>query len=99
MVELFVGVVVGGLDEHLLRLLSQLVLLVHLDACLELLYIALLGLQVALPSSLQLQLVGHLVVRLRLQVTLRSAHADTIGFGQVARRVWTWLVLQEGVRM
>ena len=67
-VELLVGVVIRRLEQHLLRLLGQLVLLVQLDTVLHSLNVALLCAQVTLLNRLLFNLFGSLEVNLGLQV-------------------------------
>ena len=99
MVQLLVGVVVGRLEEHLLRLLGQLVLLVQLNPVLQLVDIFLLGAHFTLLNRLLLRFVCSLEVYLRLQVARRIATTDSLGLGQVAWRVRAGLVLEERVRV
>ena len=98
-VQLLVSIVVGCLDEHLLGLSGQLVLIVHLDASLQLFVVALLGPNMAILDRLFLLLIGLLIVSLSLQVALGSEHTYAIFLGQVAWSVGTWLVRNESVRV
>ena len=67
-VELLIGVDVGSLKEHLLRLLGQLVLLVHLNAILQSFNITLLRTKMTLLNLLLFSLVSSLEVHLGLQI-------------------------------
>ncbi len=80
MVKFFVSVQVGGLAEHLLRLLGQGVLVLHLDARLQLLRIALLLSDLALDVRLLPELVLGLELDLVLEVALEGASEETICF-------------------
>ena len=98
-VELLVGVVIRRLEQHLLRLLGQLVLLVQLDTVLHSLNVALLCAQVTLLNHLLFNLFGSLEVNLGLQVASGVVAAYTFRFRQVAWSVRAGLVLKESVWM
>lgn len=77
-IQLFIGVVVGGLNQHLLRLLRQLVLLVQLNAILETLHVPLLGSEIARGNSLLLDFVFCLEISLGLDVAVGASQSDTV---------------------
>lgn len=99
MVELLVGVVISRLEQHLLRLLGHLVLLVQLDTVLQSLNVALLGAQVAILNRLLFSLVSSLEVNLGLQVASGVVATHTFRFCQEAWSIRARLVLKESVWM
>ena len=99
MIELLVGVIVGRLEEHFLRLLSQLVLFIKLDAILYQLDVTLLLTQLASLDGLLFDLFCGLEINLCLQVSCRVVSANTLRLSQVAWRIRTWLMLKESVRV
>ena len=79
MIQLLVGVDVGCLGEHLLRLLSKLILFVHRNTGLHLLDIALLSNDFTVCNCVLSCLVFLLERALILQVEIGTASAETIG--------------------
>lgn len=97
MVDLLVSVKVGGLDEHLLRLTSHLILLMHFDACLQTFVVGLLGAHFALSDRLLLRFIFLLEIALCLQVEIIALSTKAIVFRDEARRVGSGLVVKESV--
>ena len=98
-VDLFVGVEVGRLHEHLLGLASIFVLLLHFDASVHCFRILLLGTHLAVENSLLFRLVLRLEVALSLQVSVGALALESVHLADEAGRVWTCLMVQERVWM
>ena len=98
-VDLLVGVEVGGLEQHLCGVASILILVHHVDTGIQVFHVDLLGANLAVLNLLLLHLVLLLEVALGLQVTVGAHALEAIVLGDEARGVRAGLVVQEGVGM
>ena len=99
MVDFFVSVQIGGLEEHLLSHLGIPVLVLHLDASCQLLGVDLLLAHLAVLYCFPLHLFLLLEVALGLQISVGAHALEPVGLVDEAWRVRAGLVVQESVRV